>query len=254
MIKDYIQLGQYAFIEVPDKQKADKFITDIGIASHKWNNNDIQYGFSRYDTQNCFCINFYVTVGLHYHIYNVFVQAVEAECLGVKQVGGTFWEEYIPPEKYSDTNLLKPKTDYVVVKILLNYPLNLFHPNISSADPDTLQFCIVISDTSFWYCEFDLSNFCGVTEGRDLELFRKYKGYPGKLIADAKNDSEVLEFIENKSLWISTTIDSDDIDKETEEDLLNTYGIPIEDFEEGAERNQIIAEMYFEVYVDDFRK
>ncbi|MDR2005321.1 MAG: hypothetical protein LBQ74_20045 [Prevotella sp.] len=131
---------------------------------------------------------------------------------------------------------------------------NLFHPDIAFTDPDTLQFCIVISDTSFWYCEFDQSNFCGVTEGRDLELFQKYKGYPEKLIADAKNDPEVLEFIQNKCFWISATIDSDDIDEETEADLFNTYGMKPEDFGEGAERNQIIAEMYFEVYVDDFRE
>jgi len=131
--------------------------------------------------------------------------------------------------------------------------LNLFHPDISFTDPNQLQFCIIISDTSFWYCEFDQSNFCGVTQGHDFELFRKYKGYPHKLIADAKSDPEVLEFVQNDSLWISTTIDSDDIDKETEADLLTTYGIPIEDFEEGVDRNQIIAEMYFEVYIDDFR-
>ncbi|MBF0648714.1 hypothetical protein IR083_07765 [Dysgonomonas sp. GY75] len=132
--------------------------------------------------------------------------------------------------------------------------LNLFRSDIAFTDPGTLQFCIVISDTSFWYCEFDQSNFCGVAEGRDLELFRKYKGYPEKLIADAKNDPEVLEFIENKSLWISAIIDSDDIDKETEADLFITYGSKPENFAEGAERNQIIAEMYFEVYVDDFRE
>jgi len=123
MIKDIIQLGHYAFIEVPDKRKADTFITDIGIASHKWSSDDIQYGFSRYGIQNNFCINFYVAVGFHYHIYNVFVEAIEADCYGVVQVGGAFWEENIMPEKYSDASKIKPKTDYVVVKLLLTYPL-----------------------------------------------------------------------------------------------------------------------------------
>lgn len=129
----------------------------------------------------------------------------------------------------------------------------LINPLTHCTDPDQLQFCLKISDTSFRYCEFDRSALCGVTEGRDPELFRKYKGYPEKLIADAKSDPEVLEFIRNDSLWISAVIDSHDIDMETRADLLNTYGIPIEDFEEGAERNQIIVEMYFETYIDDFR-
>lgn len=123
MIKNYIQIGPYAFIEKPDKQKADKMITDLGIGTHKWTETDIKYGFSRYGERNEFIINFFISVGFHYHIYNVFVEAIEAECCGVTTIGGEFWKDNIAGKGYKNENIIKPQTDYVVVKILVCYPL-----------------------------------------------------------------------------------------------------------------------------------
>jgi len=179
MIKEYIQLGQYAFIEVPDKQKADKFISDIGIASHKWSNSDIQYGFSRYGIQNSFCINFYVAVGFHYHIYNVFVEAIEADCYGVTQVGGAFWEENIAPGNYPDANNIKPKTDYVVVKILFTYPLKHIDEIITYHDKERAKLCRHGVVTTFG------------SEG-------PIHTYLGKEIGRAMTDEQISKFMTNK--------------------------------------------------------
>lgn len=123
MIKNYLQLGSYAFIEIPDKEKAEEYIEDIGICGYKWNENNIEYGFSRVGLENIFIVNLYVAVGLHYHIYNVPIEAIEAECYGVVRIDGAFWLENIVGKGYPDESKIKPKTNYVVVKILLTYPL-----------------------------------------------------------------------------------------------------------------------------------
>jgi len=134
------------------------------------------------------------------------------------------------------------------------FPTNLFHPNIECTDPDTLQFCIRLSETSFWYCEFDQTALCELETECYEELYNKYEGYPEQLIADAMSNPEVLEFVNNKSLWISTTIDIEDIDAEEHTSLFDTYGMNPSDFKTPQELNQILAEMYFEIYIEDFKQ
>ncbi|GAB6119626.1 hypothetical protein [Dysgonomonas termitidis] len=141
MIKDYIQLGPYAFIEIPSKEKADKYITELGICSHKWNEDNIEYGFSRYGIQNQFIINFYVAVGLGYHIYNIFIDAIEAGCYGVTRTDGAFWEENILGNNYPDEDKIKPGTEYIVVKILLTFPLKHITEIIQYHDKERTKLC-----------------------------------------------------------------------------------------------------------------
>ncbi|MCS2956954.1 hypothetical protein NXX53_06640 [Bacteroides salyersiae] len=130
---------------------------------------------------------------------------------------------------------------------------NLFHPKIEFTDPDTLQFCITQSEARFWYCEFDQFALHGSATERDAELFDKYEGHPAELIRDAATDEEVKKFILNKHLWISTTIDAGDLDEEERKVLFDTYGMSADEYEDPQDLNQIIAEMYFETNIDDFR-
>lgn len=142
MIKNYIQLGDYAFIEIPNKTKAEKYITELGIGVHKWSENDIQYGFSRYGNRNQFKINFYVSVGFHYHIYNVFVDATEAECCGVTMTDGDFWKAHIVDKGFENENLIKPKTKYVVIRILLTYPIPHISEIIAKLEEKVNEICL----------------------------------------------------------------------------------------------------------------
>lgn len=164
---------------MPDQQKADTFITDIGIASHKWSNNDIQYGFSRYGILNSFCVNFYVAVGFNYHIYNVSIEAIEAECYGVTQVGGASWDEQIVPENHPDADKIKPKTDYVVVKLLLTYPLKHISEIISYHDIERTKLCKRGVVTTF------------SSEG-------PVQTYLGKEIGRAMSDEQISKFMTDK--------------------------------------------------------
>lgn len=149
MIKDYIQLGPFAFIEIPSKDKANKYIMELGICSHKWNEDNIEYGFSRYGIQNQFVINFYIAVGLHYHIYNVFIDAIEADCYGVIRTDGAFWEENILGKGYDNESLIKPKTEYIVVKILLAFPLKHITEIIKYHDKEREKPCRYGVKTTF---------------------------------------------------------------------------------------------------------
>lgn len=135
MIKQYIQLGHYAFIEIPDKEKAESYIDDVGICRHKWTDKDIQFGFSRVGLENMFIVNFYVAVGLNYHIYNIPIEAIEAEFWETTRTDGAFWQENFAGKGYPDEDKIKPKTTYVVVKILVAYPLS----HISDIIETTLQ-------------------------------------------------------------------------------------------------------------------
>lgn len=130
---------------------------------------------------------------------------------------------------------------------------NLFHPKVEFTDPDTLQFCIPQSEARFWYCDFDQFALHGSATDRDAELFEKYEGHPAELIKDAATDEEVRTFMLNKHLWISTTIDAGDIEEEERKELFDTYGMSADEYEDPQDLNQIIAEMYFETNIDDFR-
>lgn len=133
------------------------------------------------------------------------------------------------------------------------YPNNLYHPSIQFTDPDTLQFCVPLSETLFWYCEFDTSVFCGNPDSKEKELYDKYCGYPNQLLKHAQTDPAVRDFINNHKNWISETIDVDDIDNEDRIELYDTFGISPTDYDNEKDRNQIIAEMYFETNINDFR-
>lgn len=179
MIKNYIQLGQYTFIEIPTKENAGKYIDDIGICLHKWTDNDIQFGFSRLGFQNIFLVNFYVAVGLHYHIYNAPIEAIEAECLGTSRTDGAFWEENIVGKGYENEDKIKSKTTYVVVKILQTFPI----PHITEIIENLLQKIDEVSNNAVE------SRY----EGDDLVHY-----YLGKKIGINWNYEQVRSFISVK--------------------------------------------------------
>jgi hypothetical protein len=132
---------------------------------------------------------------------------------------------------------------------------NLFNENIRCTDPDTLQFCLPVSENKFWYCEPNGYNdsllpYSKTPESRILE---KYLGYPQKMLEDAKADAEIKSFVENRRFWLNGTIDVRDFSKEEKREMIESCGVGWNDFNSNAERNQIICEIYFECYPMDFR-
>lgn len=131
----------------------------------------------------------------------------------------------------------------------------LFTPGIQCTDPDQLQFCLHLSDTEFWYCEpnhYHTDLFPGAdTPAR--RIYDKYRGYPDKLLQDARQDTEVMAFVTDRRLWITGTIDAADFSREEQEALLKDYGYAWENFTSDADRNQIICENHFEQYPHDYR-
>lgn len=132
---------------------------------------------------------------------------------------------------------------------------NLLNPNIQYTDPDTLQFCLPISDKEFWYCEPNCCQDKLFPESDSTEriIYDMLCGYPGELIRLSSVVAEVKEFISNRRLWCSGDINIDDIDDKERLELMQAYGYSLDSFSIGAERNQIICESYFETYcVTDF--
>ena len=132
---------------------------------------------------------------------------------------------------------------------------NLLNPSIQFTDPDTLQFCLPISDKEFWYCEPNCCQDKLFPESDSTEriIYDMLCGYPGELIRLSLVVAEVKEFISNRRLWCSGDINIDDIDDKEQLELLQAYGYSLDSFSTGAERNQIICESYFETYcVTDF--
>ncbi|MDR3266211.1 MAG: hypothetical protein LBT24_01390 [Tannerella sp.] len=125
----------------------------------------------------------------------------------------------------------------------------LFDKNIQYTDPDTLQFCLPVSEHEFWYCEPDICN----ETWTDSLVYQKYLGYPQKLLEDSQKDNEVKAFLHNRLLWMSGEIDVRDFSEEEKRKLLADYGYKWDDFNNEAERNQIICENYFESNPLDFR-
>lgn len=134
---------------------------------------------------------------------------------------------------------------------------NLLNPNIQFTDPDTLQFCLPLSEKEFWYCQ---PNEChdSLLEDNDTVIierliYEQLSGYPKDLLRLFSLVTEVKEFISNGRLWCSGNINIDDIDEEEQFELLTTYGYSRDSFSTDAEYNQIICECYFETYcVTDF--
>lgn len=132
---------------------------------------------------------------------------------------------------------------------------NLLNPSIQFTDPDTLQFCLPISDKEFWYCEPNCCQDKLFPESDSTEriIYDMLCGYPGELIRLSLVVAEVKEFISNRRLWCSGDINIDDIDDKEQLELLQAYGYSLDSFSTGVERNQIICESYFETYcVTDF--
>jgi hypothetical protein len=127
---------------------------------------------------------------------------------------------------------------------------NLLNPSIQFTDPDTLQFCLPISDKEFWYCEPNCCQDKLFPESDSTEriIYDMLGGYPGELIRLSSVVTEVKEFISNRRLWCSGDINIDEIDEKEQLELLQAYGYSLDSFSTGAERNQIICESYFETY------
>ena len=134
---------------------------------------------------------------------------------------------------------------------------NLLNPSIQFTDPDTLQFCLPLSDKEFRYCEPNCSHDKLLPESDSTEriIYDMLCGYPEELIRLSSVVAEVKEFISNGQLWCSGYISIDEIDESEQFELLQTYGYSRDSFSTGAEKNQIICENYFETYcVTDFSK
>lgn len=132
---------------------------------------------------------------------------------------------------------------------------NLLNPNIQFTDPDNLQFCLKLSDEEFWYCEPNVYHEKLSPEADSVEslIYDTLSGYPKDLIRLSSVVTEVKEFISNRKLWMTGTIEVDDFDQEEKLELLADYGYKWDGFSSDAERNQIICEIHFESYPFDYR-
>lgn len=131
---------------------------------------------------------------------------------------------------------------------------NLLTPNIQYTDPDTLQFCLPLSDTKFWYCQV---NDCHKRLMPDAEtpeslIYDILCGYPEKLLDLASKVMEVKEFITNHRYWHTGEIDITEFDREEQLELLKDYGYTWNDFTSDIERTQIICECHFEENIREY--
>lgn len=127
----------------------------------------------------------------------------------------------------------------------------LTEEHVVITDPDSLQFCQIVSKHEFWFCEPDREAL--LSYPYESLIFEKYEGYPEKFIRDAKKEGAAQSFLENRRLWLSGKIDVRDFSNEEKVELLSDYGYSWEDFISDMERNQIIAEIYFEMNPLDFK-
>lgn len=132
---------------------------------------------------------------------------------------------------------------------------NLLNPRTMCTDPDTLQFCLPLSDTEFWYCQANDLNkrvFPGA-ETVEKIIYDTLCGYPFALFALAKTVSEIKEFISNHCFWYTGNININSITHTEKFKLLSSYGYSWNDFSSDAERSQIICECYFEENIIEFK-
>lgn len=132
---------------------------------------------------------------------------------------------------------------------------NLLNPDIECTDSDSLQFCLKLSDEEFWYCQPNgyhdkLFLSTGCTECLIVNIL---SGYPEDLIRLSSVVTEVKEFVSDRKLWMTGSIETGDFDEEEKLELLADYGYKWEGFSNDAERNQIICEIHFESYPMDYR-
>lgn len=131
---------------------------------------------------------------------------------------------------------------------------NLLNPSIQFTDPDTLQFCLPLSDKEFWYCEPNCCHDKLLPESDSTEriIYDTLCGYPEELIRLSSVVAEVKEFTSNGRLWYSGDISIDDIDDKEQLELLQAYGYSRDSFSSDIDRSQIICENYFEENLSDF--
>lgn len=131
----------------------------------------------------------------------------------------------------------------------------LFIPGIECTDPDSLQFCLRISESEYWYCQPNIYHkdlFTGAdTPARHIP--DRYLGDPDDFLRDMHTDAEVRAFASDRMLWLEGEIDAADFSRKEQEALLADYGYRREFFASDAERNRIICENHFEQYPLDYR-
>lgn len=130
---------------------------------------------------------------------------------------------------------------------------NILLPEIIFTDPEKLQFCLPISDIGFWFCEFDRQQLRYIPNSTEHQWYNYYKGNPKKLVDDAKENSVLLMFIEANKLWIRAAIDVRDLKFDEIRSLFKEYDLKIDDYPIGRECNQMIAKMYYETHINEFR-
>lgn len=132
---------------------------------------------------------------------------------------------------------------------------NLLNPKIKCTDPDQLQFCLKKSGEEFWYCEPNWYNDKLLPDAKTEErkIIQRYLGNPNRLLNDIKTDEKLKDIILDRHLWLSGSSEIDDFTEEEKHQLLDTYGYSWDDFDNDADRNQIICEIYFEQNPIDFR-
>ena len=123
--------------------------------------------------------------------------------------------------------------------------------NLISTDPDSLQFCLMISLHEFWFCEPDREVL--LSHPDESLIFKRYAGFPKEFIKDIKKEGAANSFQMNRRLWLSGEIDVRDFSEGEKIELLTGYGYKWEDFKGDADRNMIIAETYFEMNPLDFK-
>lgn len=125
---------------------------------------------------------------------------------------------------------------------------NLLNPNVICTDPDTLQFCLPLSETRFWYCQVNDFNegFRSETDGVKELIYTSLCGEPELLFDLAQKVIEVQEFISNPRYWFSGDINVTSLTHEEKLVLLQDYGYSWDSFTSEADRNRIICECEFE--------
>ena len=105
----------------------------------------------------------------------------------------------------------------------------LFTPGIECTDPDSLQFCLRISNTKYWYCQPNIYHrdlFPGAdTPAR--HILCRYLGDPNDFLRDMHTDAEVRAFASDRMLWMESEIDAADFSQQEQEALLADYGYRI---------------------------
>lgn len=131
---------------------------------------------------------------------------------------------------------------------------NLLNPCIECTDPSTLQYCLRLSDKEFWYCQ---PNDCHDNLFPEVDTIERFfcdffTTSPKALISLSSTVTEIHDFVSNSNFWYSGNIDVDDFTIDKQLELLNDYGYSWDDFDDDAQRNQIICENYFETYITDY--